>query len=156
MGKNVSIWWRHHVLFQYRICKVSITVNNTSIFIELHLIHYSDVIMGAMAPHYCYLAIYSGADQRKHQNSASLASLRGNHRWRVNSPHKWPGTRKKFPFNDVIMSLKYFHILAITWIQSPYMLPQNNTHATFESISLPYIKRELRIKTYLWICFPLR
>ena len=43
------------------------------------------------------------ADQIKHQSSASLASLRGIHRWPVNSPHKWPVTRKMFPFDAVIM-----------------------------------------------------
>ena len=31
--------------------------------------------------------VYSGADQRKHQSSASLAFVRGIHRWPVNSPH---------------------------------------------------------------------
>ena len=50
-----------------------------------------------------YSAVYSGADQRKHQSSASLAFVRGIHRGRVNSPHKWPVTRKMFPFDDVIM-----------------------------------------------------
>ena len=48
---------------------------------------------------------YSGADQRKHQSSASLAFVRGIHRWPVNSPHKGPVTRKMFPFDDVIMVL---------------------------------------------------
>ena len=52
-----------------------------------------------------YWTIYSGADQRKHQSSASLAFVWGIHRWPVNSPHKWPATRKMFPFDDVIMSL---------------------------------------------------
>ena len=47
--------------------------------------------------------VYSGADQRKHQSSASLAFVRGIHRGPVNSPHKWPVTRKMFPFDDVIM-----------------------------------------------------
>ena len=28
--------------------------------------------------------------------------MRGIHRWPVNSPHKWPVTRKAFPFDDVI------------------------------------------------------
>ena len=50
-----------------------------------------------------YSAVYSGADQRKHESSASLAFVRGIHRGPVNSPHKWPVTRKKFPFDDVIM-----------------------------------------------------
>ena len=44
-----------------------------------------------------------GADQRKYQSSASLAFVRGIHRWPVNSPHKWPVTRKKFPSDDVII-----------------------------------------------------
>ena len=51
-----------------------------------------------------YLAVYSGVDQRKHQSSASLAFVWGIHRGPVNSTHKWPVTRKNFPFDDVIMS----------------------------------------------------
>ena len=50
-----------------------------------------------------YSAVYSSADQRKHQSSASLAFVRGIYRWPVNSPHKWPVTRKIVPFDDVIM-----------------------------------------------------
>ena len=38
-----------------------------------------------------YSTVYSGTDQRKHQSSASLAFLRGIHRWPANSPHKGPG-----------------------------------------------------------------
>ena len=70
--------------------------------------HYCDVIMGANASQItsltvAYSTVYSGADQRKHQSSASLAFVRGIHRRPVNSPHKWPVTRKMFPFDDVIM-----------------------------------------------------
>ena len=50
-----------------------------------------------------YSAIYSGADQSKNQSSASLAFVWGIQRGPVNSPHKWPVTRKMFPFDDVIM-----------------------------------------------------
>ena len=50
-----------------------------------------------------YSPVCSGADQRKHQSSASLAFVWGIHRWPVNSPHKGPVTRKMFPFHDVIM-----------------------------------------------------
>ena len=67
--------------------------------------------MGAMASQITgltivYSTVYSGVDQRKHQSSASLAFVRGILRWPVNSPHKWPVTRKIFPFDDVIMELK--------------------------------------------------
>ena len=51
-----------------------------------------------------YSTVYWGADQRKHQSSASLAFVRGIHRWPVNSPHKGLVTRKIFTFDDVIMS----------------------------------------------------
>ena len=52
-----------------------------------------------------YSTVYSGADQRKLQSSASLAFVWGIHRWLVNSPQKGPLTRKMFPFDDVIMIL---------------------------------------------------
>ena len=51
-----------------------------------------------------YSAVYSGADQRKHQSSTSLAFVRGIHRGPVNSRHKGPVTRKMFPFDDIIMT----------------------------------------------------
>ena len=49
-----------------------------------------------------YSTVYSGADKRKHQSSASLVFVRGIHLWPVNSPHKGPVTRKMFSFDDVI------------------------------------------------------
>ena len=78
---------------------------------KLIWIHYSDVIMGEMASQstsltIVYSIVNSGADQRTHQSSASLVFVRGIHRWPVNSPHKWPVTRKMSPFDDVIMYFK--------------------------------------------------
>ena len=72
-------------------------------------VHDTDVIMiSAMASQITrltivYSTVYSGADQRKHQRSTSLAFVRGIHRWPVNSSHKRPVTRKLLPFDDVIM-----------------------------------------------------
>ena len=70
--------------------------------------HYCDVIMGAMASQItsltiAYSSVCSRPDQRKPQNSASLVFVRGIHRWPLKSPPKGPGTRKMFPFDDVIM-----------------------------------------------------
>ena len=70
--------------------------------------HYDDVIMSAVASQITsltivYSIVYSDADQRKHQSPASLAFVWGIHRGPVNSPHKWPVTRKMFPLDDVIM-----------------------------------------------------
>ena len=63
--------------------------------------------MGAMASQITsltivYSTVYSGVDQRKQQSSASLA-FAVNLPETSEFPHKWPGTRKMFPFDDVIM-----------------------------------------------------
>ena len=81
--KSFPLSWRHHGAAD-TICS-----------------HYNDAIMGAMASQITnlmivYSAACSGEDQRKHQRSASLAFVQGIHRWPVNSPHKWPVTRKMF------------------------------------------------------------
>ena len=54
-------------------------------------------------PSVCHL---TGTRQRIHQSSASLAFVRGSHRWPVDSLHKGPLTRKMFPFDDVTMNMK--------------------------------------------------
>ena len=78
-------------------------------------IHYNDVIMGAIASQITslmtvYSTVYSDADQRKHQSPASLSFVT------VNFPHKWPVTRKIFPFDDVIMNLNGGMIRTITLV----------------------------------------
>ena len=75
---------------------------------RLGINHYDDVIMTMLASQITsltvvYSIVYSGVIQRKHQSSASLAFVREIHRGPVNFPHKWPVTRKMFPFDDVIM-----------------------------------------------------
>ena len=80
----------------------------------MHLfIHYTNIIMGTMASQITSLTIvystaYLGAEQRKHQSSASLAFVWVIHRGLVNSLHKWPVTRKIFPFHDVILHQFFF------------------------------------------------
>ena len=71
--------------------------------------HYSDVKMNAIASQItcvsmvCWI-VCSGAHQRRHRNSTSLAFLREIHLRLVDSPHKGPVTWKMFPFEDVNMS----------------------------------------------------
>ena len=72
--------------------------------------HHNDITMSTMASQITsltivYSIVYSDADYRKYQSSASLAFVRGIQRGPVNSPHKWPVTRKMFLFDDVIMVL---------------------------------------------------
>ena len=97
--------------------------------------HYDDVIMTRLASQITsltvvYSIVYSGVNQRKHQSSASLAFVREIHRGPVNFPHKWPVTRKMFPFDDVIMSI--FQILLIPSI---FSFPHFIQGITAENIS---------------------
>ena len=93
---------------------------------HIMLPNYNDVLMGTMASQITsltivYSIVYSGADQRKHQSSASLTFVRGIHRGPVNSPHKTPVTQKMFPFDDVIM-IASFHWNLAGCIPSGYVL----------------------------------
>ena len=85
----------------------TVLLTSVSVCCAWQYFHYNDVIMSAMASQITslttlYSTVYSGAN-KKHQNSASLAFVRGIHQWPVNSPHKGPVTRKMFPFDDGIM-----------------------------------------------------
>ena len=85
------------------------------LFKTLSLINIRNVIRGGLWRHngcdggsitsliIVYSAVNSGADQRKHQSSASLAFVRRIHWWPVNSPTIWPVTGKMFPYDDVII-----------------------------------------------------
>ena len=75
-------------------------------------LHYNDVMTDTMTSQITsltivYSTVYSGADQRKHQSSASLAFVRGIHRSPMESPHKEPVTQKMFRFVDVNMTVCY-------------------------------------------------
>ena len=74
-----------------------------------------------------YSIVYSDADQRKHKSAAPLAFVWGIHRGLVNFPHKWPVTRKMFPFDDVIMTRPWMTmIIARIFIkcERPWAVPK--------------------------------
>ena len=121
--RNINIWLPSDCVQRWLLwcveSRARTVVARTAIFIvakasqsnahiALQQFHYNDVIMGSMVSQITSLTIscrtvYSGADQRKHQSSASLAFVWGIHRWPVKFPHKGPITRKMLPFDDVIM-----------------------------------------------------
>ena len=83
-----------------------------------------------------YSTVYPGADQRKHQSSASLAFVRGIRRWPVNSTHKGPVTRKMFPFYDIIMW--WFTLIPFaSWFLLP-ALPLNYALSCSENGLVPH------------------
>ena len=124
---------------------------NNSLIVLVSSVHYDDVIMGTMASQITsltivYPTVYSGADQRKHQSSASLAFVRGIHRGSVNSPHKWPVTRKMFPFDDVIMRrVSTLETLAEFWIECTIFIITDSLYQSFQEMyraKRRYIARE--------------
>ena len=124
---TLSSWSLHTSKTPVWLITVTFSSKNLGDFRRCHLllhvsiiVHYCDGIMGAIASQITsitivYSTVYSDADQRKHQSSSSLAFVRGNHRGPVNSPHKWPVTRKMFPFDDVIMYVTHHRVLDL-WV----------------------------------------
>ena len=103
---NLSELFETYICILDRGCHTSIARRKAMVHPEC--VHYGDVITGAIASQMTsltivYSTVYSDADQRKRQSSASLAFVWGIHWGPVNSPQKWPVTRKMFPFDDVIM-----------------------------------------------------
>ena len=108
--------------------------------------HYDDVIMGAIASQITshtivYSTVYSDADQRKHQSSASRAFVWGIHR---NSLHKWPVTRKMFPFDDVIMFPKCNSLSAALLQRHPLM---SHSKPNLSTLNTPF---DCRFGTYCY------
>ena len=94
-----------------------IALRSCSVLCMLSPLHYNDVIMGTIAYQITsltivYSIVYSDVDQRKHQSSASLAFVRG--------IHKWPVKRKIFPFDDVVMVIVLFVCSHITLLHHQY------------------------------------
>ena len=135
----------HGALLSLGLCKKK---NFYILYIDEDLMtenHYNDVMMGAMASQISsltivYSSVCSRAAQRKYQSSASLAFVRGVHRWPVNSPHKGPVTPKMFPFDDVIINFvitiahhttetNYYHIIS-------YLLVWETCHPIFNLLHL--------------------
>ena len=57
-----------------------------------------------------YSTVYSDADQRKYQSSASLAFVRGIHRWPVNSP-----VTDEFPAQMASNAENSVHLMTSSW-----------------------------------------
>ena len=85
--------------------------------------HYSVVIMDTMASQITsftivYSTLYSGADQRKHQSSASLAFVKGIHQWLPSTKGRWRG--KSFHLMTSSCTYHYFRSLTCKIRQSEW------------------------------------
>ena len=123
-AEYVSIWWRHHGA-SHHWCRVVIHFLTK---VCSRIIPYSDVIMRAMTSEIIGVSIICatvcwGAHQRKHQSSASLAFVMGNHRRVVDSPHK--GVNK----NAENVSIWWRHHVSWIWNPRIYILTKMISNA---------------------------
>ena len=105
-------------------------------------LHYNDVIMSTMTSQITsltivYSTVYPGVDQRKLQSSASLAFVRGIHRWPVNSPHKGTVTRKMpgISVNKKYLGYVFEHVITGNLRQTPRALPYSTQAVRVITIS---------------------
>ena len=88
LNQWMLVYWRHICVTRPRWFETPPSLKTMSCL--TWQFHYSDVIMATIASQITsltivYSTVYSGADQRKHQSSASLAFVWGSHRVPVNS-----------------------------------------------------------------------
>ena len=79
-------------------------------------------------PHDCLLNCLFRRRSKKTSKLRVTGLCAGNHRGPVNSPHKWPLTRKMFPFDDVIMRR---HITSNHWDRVPHIWVSELGHHWF-------------------------
>ena len=116
--------------------------------------HYNDVIMNAVASQIIgltivYSTVYSGADQRKHQSSASLAFVRGIHRRPMNSPHKgpvkgvlWDIATKTYPNLNGGVIKPHGWVITCNWFMWIWLLILVLNFIAFEPIPLSWSPTE--------------
>ena len=110
--------------------------------------HYHDVIMSSLASQITsltivYSTVYSRTDQGKHQSSASLAFVRGIHRWPVNSPHKGPVTNVPIWWRHHASNY-----VMLVWLPSP-----ENKLITSSCLNLRYnMAKDKNVEVFLFYC----
>ena len=97
-------WWRHQWYTMLGKLCYNLIEDQIKVVLRNEHMNYNHVIMGAIASQITgFTIVYSTVYSRrrsKRTSKLSLAFLRGIHRWPINSPHKWPVTRKMLPFDE--------------------------------------------------------
>ena len=111
----------------------SLSIGVDQIFCE----HYSDVIMGTIASQITsftivYSTVYSDADQRKHQSSASLAFVRG---WTGEFPAQMASNAEN---DDVVM----------VWIRACWLLYHIQNYSINHRAAIRYVQTYLTAITF--------
>ena len=106
------------------------------------LLQHYNVIMGAMVSQITGVSFICSAvclDEIKHQSSASLAFVRGIHRWPLDSHHKGPVRWTTFPFDDVIMTIDWLFLPLLESMLSHYHYCQCHSLYIHYSCLLCYV-----------------
>ena len=109
--------------------------------------HYNDVIMNAVVSQITSVSIVrstvgSGANQRKHQSSASLAFVR------EFTSYKRSVTRKMFPFYDVIMNISWHQFMLGSML---YYTPHMTTDLYLHNACGYRISKSFRLIADYWV-----
>ena len=100
-----------------------------------------------------YSTVYSDADKKKPSKLRVTGLCVGNSPGPVNSPHKWPVTRKMFPFDDVIMCTDYIvwcHYNAVNFLpNSSQQTPHSSPMCTNDIFHIFYFKISELLPIYL-------
>ena len=114
--------------------------------------HHEPDCVSNRQPHDCLLNRLSGTDQRKHQSSASLAFVRGIHRRPVSSSHKWPVTRKMFPFDDVILTTRWIHWCCLSYDKLLKWTMKCHITRVEKLVAVVWTIFSIRYKEGFWCC----
>ena len=103
--------------------------------------HYGDIIISAMASQITNASVVcstvcSDTNERKHQSSASLASVRGIHRSPVDSPHK--------------VKRKIFPLMTSPWYDVLFIAPSNKERVTM-TMKLLLLLLAVAVAVLVWV-----
>ena len=113
-AENLSIRWRHHLAKAVKsttcntshnlcspLCCALFCHSHSVIFLSLQWRHNGHDGASNYQPHHCLLSRLFGRRSKQTSKLRVTDICAGIHRGPVNSPHKWPATRRMFPLDDV-------------------------------------------------------
>ena len=137
---------------KHRVCIVSILEKRSSQVPSLQWRHNGHDGISNHQPHDCLLNRLSRHRSKKTSKPCITGLCAGNSP--VNSPHKWPVTRKMFPFDDVIMITKWSDILEyqIYCTAMPAAEHKSYFELTHKKHPISYPHR-WAMGNLVWVCF---
>ena len=95
-----------YLTMHFRVASLALACLHDCPIVSLQWRHTGRDIVSNHQPHDCLLNGLFRHRWKKTSKPRITGFVWGIHRWSVNSPHKGPVTRKRFPFDDVIMKRK--------------------------------------------------